>query len=556
MFEVSPLQKLRSQYSPKIPKALRCGWKVIKGANTQAERDGGQIKEMFPHTYGLPMIHLEEGEMVNALKDGINIGVILSGGPAPGGHNVITGLFDGIKQLHESSKLFGFLMGPDGLVNHNYIEITKEIVDKHRNTGGFDMIGSGRTKLEKPEQFDRGIEILHKLNIRAVVIIGGDDSNTNACMMAEYFLQKGENIQVIGCPKTIDGDLKNEDIECSFGFDTATKVYSELIGNIQRDCLSSKKNWHFIKLMGRTASHITLECALKCQPNITLISENIQAKDWRINDVVNYMANIIAQRAAEGKMYGTALIPEGILEFLPSFRVLIDEINEYLSSPQGSHLEMVMKREKVRFMSIQLSEDSSKLLQSLPYEVALQLLEDRDPHGNVMVSKVDTEKLFVGLVAKRLEEMRIEGTFSGKFSTQTHFLGYEGRCAFPSNYDADYCYSLGRTAVALIADGLTGYMATVRNTTHPADECIAGGVPLTKMMYMERRGGQLVPVIKKSLVNVDGKAFEYFERHREKWALEDCYNYPGPIAFYGPRQICDEPTLTIRLELDSTTSFE
>ncbi len=556
MLKISPLQRLRAQYTPKIPSALHSAWQLAIEANADKREEDEMIAQMFPHTFGKGKVSFSEGnEGRNKSDKPIRVGVILSGGQAPGGHNVIAGLYDGIKQLHTDSQLYGFLMGPDGLINHNYIEITRELVDHYRNTGGFDMIGSGRTKLEQKEQFDAGLHILRRLDISALVIVGGDDSNTNAAILAEYYQSINAGIQIIGCPKTIDGDLKGKDIECSFGFDTATKLYAELIGNVQRDCVSAKKYWHFIKLMGRTASHITLECALKCQPNVTIISEEVKANNWRITDLVDYISAIIAKRAERGLMYGTVLVPEGILEFLPSFRRLIDELNDCLSNAELSYLNEKEQDERLSLVASLLSQDNAALLLSLPRYVALQLLEDRDPHGNVQVSKIETEALLVELVERKLKTMAEEGRFHGKFAALTHFFGYEGRCSFPSNFDADYCYSLGRTSVALIFEGLTGYMAIVSNTTHPANECIAGGVPLTRLMHLERRAGTFKPVIRKSLVDLKGEPFAYFSKHREQWAKDDCYIYTGPLAFYGPREICDEPTLTLRLEIDGSPSF-
>ncbi|GAD05181.1 pyrophosphate-fructose 6-phosphate 1-phosphotransferase, beta subunit [Porphyromonas crevioricanis JCM 15906] len=557
MFDISPLQKLRSQYTPKIPVALNGAWRLCTADVPTPDAEAKAIAMMFPHTSGMPRVYLRNSETETSRQEKpLNVGILLSGGQAPGGHNVISGLFDGLKSLHPDSRLYGFLMGPDGLINHKYIELTEALIAPYRNAGGFDMIGSGRTKLEKKEQFDAALLILKHLDISALVIVGGDDSNTNAAILAEYYRSIKAGVQIIGCPKTIDGDLKGREIECSFGFDTATKLYAELIGNVQRDCVSAKKYWHFIKLMGRTASHITLECALKCQPNIAIISEDVKAKDWRIADLVEYIAEVIAKRAERGLMYGIALIPEGILEFLPSFRRLIDELNDYLSRPESDHIKRLARLERTAFVAEHLKPENASLLLSLPQYVALQLLEDRDPHGNVQVSKIETEVLLVELVKERLSQMAAAGRYQGKFAALTHFFGYEGRCSFPSNFDADYCYSLGRTAVALISEGLTGYMATVSNTTHPADHCVAGGVPFTRLMHLERRAGLAKPVIRKSLVDLQGAPFAYFAEHRSRWESEDCYVYPGPLAFYGPREICDEPTLTLRLEIDGTPFFE
>ena len=542
----SALQEARAAYQPKLPKALKGSLTLKEGAATQSVADQEAIKELFPNTYGMPVLTFEPSDEVKEYP-AINIGVILSGGQAPGGHNVIAGLFDGIKAMNKDSKLYGFLLGPAGLIEHKYIELTSDIIDDYRNTGGFDIIGSGRTKLETTEQFDKGLEIIKELNIKAVVIIGGDDSNTNACVLAEYYKQKNTGVQVIGCPKTIDGDLKNEMIETSFGFDTACKVYSEVIGNIQRDCNSAKKYWHFIKLMGRSASHIALECALQTQPNICIISEEVEAKQMTLGDVVDYIAGIVAGRAAEGNNFGTVLIPEGLIEFIPAMKKLIAELNDFLAA-NGEEFAKVPQAEQIKFIADRISAENSAIYTSLPEGVARQLSLDRDPHGNVQVSLIETEKLLSEMVARRLAEWKKEGKFVGKFSAQHHFFGYEGRCAAPSNFDADYCYSLGYNASMLIGQGKTGYMSSVRNTTKPADEWIAGGIPVTMMMNMERRHGEMKPVIQKALVKLNGAPFKYFASKREEWAKNTCYVYPGPIQYFGPSSVCDQPTQTLKLE--------
>ncbi len=542
----SALQEARAAYQPKLPKALKGSLTLKEGAATQSVADQEAIKELFPNTYGMPVLTFEPSDEVKEYP-AINIGVILSGGQAPGGHNVIAGLFDGIKAMNKDSKLYGFLLGPAGLIEHKYIELTSDIIDDYRNTGGFDIIGSGRTKLETTEQFDKGLEIIKELNIKAVVIIGGDDSNTYACVLAEYYKQKNTGVQVIGCPKTIDGDLKNEMIETSFGFDTACKVYSEVIGNIQRDCNSAKKYWHFIKLMGRSASHIALECALQTQPNICIISEEVEAKQMTLGDVVDYIAGIVAGRAAEGNNFGTVLIPEGLIEFIPAMKKLIAELNDFLAA-NGEEFAKVPQAEQIKFIADRISAENSAIYTSLPEGVARQLSLDRDPHGNVQVSLIETEKLLSEMVARRLAEWKKEGKFVGKFSAQHHFFGYEGRCAAPSNFDADYCYSLGYNASMLIGQGKTGYMSSVRNTTKPADEWIAGGIPVTMMMNMERRHGEMKPVIQKALVKLDGAPFKYFASKREEWAKNTCYVYPGPIQYFGPSSVCDQPTQTLKLE--------
>ena len=541
----SALQIARAAYQPKLPKSLKGAVKAVEGAATQSVADQEAIQKLFPNTYGMPLIKFEAGEAVKL--PAMNVGVILSGGQAPGGHNVISGLFDGIKALNPDSKLYGFILGPGGLVDHNYMELTSDIIDEYRNPGGFDIIGSGRTKLEKEDQFEKGLEILKELGIKALVIIGGDDSNTNACVLAEYYAAKKAGVQVIGCPKTIDGDLKNEMIETSFGFDTACKVYSEVIGNIQRDCNSARKYWHFIKLMGRSASHIALECALQVQPNICIISEEVEAKDMSLDDVVTYIAQVVADRAAQGNNFGTVLIPEGLVEFIPAMKRLIAELNDFLAT-NAEEFSQIKKSHQRDYIIRKLSPENSAIYASLPEGVARQLTLDRDPHGNVQVSLIETEKLLSEMVATKLATWKAEGKYVGKFAAQHHFFGYEGRCAAPSNYDADYCYSLGYTASMLIANGKTGYMSSVRNTTAPAEEWIAGGVPITMMMNMERRHGEMKPVIQKALVKLDGAPFKTFAAMRDQWAMTTDYVYPGPIQYFGPTEVCDQPTKTLQLE--------
>ena len=541
--EKSALQQARAAYQPKLPKALQGAVKVKEGQPTQSVGDQEEIKKLFPNTYGMPVVEFEPATEANTKK--MNVGVILSGGQAPGGHNVITGLFDQVKKLNPENRLFGFILGPGGLVDHDYMELTADIIDEYRNTGGFDMIGSGRTKLEKVDQFEKGLEIIRKLDIKAIVIIGGDDSNTNACVLAEYYAAKNYGVQVIGCPKTIDGDLKNEQIETSFGFDTACKTYSELIGNIERDCNSARKYWHFIKVMGRSASHIALECALQTQPNICLVSEEIEEKAMSLDDIVAYIANAVAQRAADGNNFGTVIIPEGVIEFIPAIKKLIAQLNDVLALPEVKDMG---RTETIDFAKSHLTDENLAVFNSLPTGVARQLALDRDPHGNVQVSLIETEKLLSTMVAQKLERMKKEGTFKGKFAAQHHFFGYEGRCAAPSNFDADYCYALGTSAAQLIANGKTGYMAIVKNTTAPAEQWIAGGVPITMMMNMEKRNGEMKPVIRKALVELDGAPFKTFAAQRDRWARETAYVYPGPIQYWGPTEVCDQPTRTLALE--------
>lgn len=543
----SALQIARASYVPKMPSVLNGNVKPVAGEATTSVSDQEEIKSLFPNIYGMPIITFEPSDDDKKLDQPLNVGVILSGGQAPGGHNVIAGIFDGIKDLHPESRLYGFILGPAGLINHKYKELTSDVIDEYRNTGGFDIIGSGRDKLEEKEQFDKGLEILKKLDIKALVIIGGDDSNTNASILAEYYSSINAGVQVVGCPKTIDGDLKNEQIETSFGFDTACKVYSEVIGNIQRDCNSARKYWHFIKLMGRSASHIALETALQTQPNMCIISEEVEAKQQSLDDIVTEIASVVAKRAEMGMDFGTVLIPEGLIEFIPAMKNLIAELNDFLAHNQEEY-DLVRRSAKREYIISKLSKENSEIYASLPETVARQLTLDRDPHGNVQVSLIETEKLLAEMVKTKLEEWTKAGKYTGKFATITHFFGYEGRCAAPSNYDADYTYSLGYTASLLIASGKTGYMSSVRNTTAPASEWIAGGIPITMMMNMERRHGVMKPVIQKALVDLDGKPFKFFAENREKWAYETCFVYPGPIQYFGPTEVSDQPSITLSLE--------
>ena len=550
--DISSLQKARAKYKPKLPASLLNGANVELryGEKTQSIADQEKIEALFPSTYGLPIITFNNKILGNPSK-AVNIGVVLSGGQAPGGHNVVAGLFDGIKSLHQNSKLFGFLGGPGGLVDNKYIEITADFLEGYRNTGGFDIIGSGRTKLERTEQFDAAARNCDALGINAIVIIGGDDSNTNACLLAEYYEGKHILIQVIGCPKTIDGDLKNAHIEASFVFDTACRVYSELIGNLQRDAISSKKYWHFIKLMGRSASHITLECALQTHPNITLIGEEVAHRKMTLIDIVNDMASVIAKRAEKGKNYGIVLVPEGLIEFIPEMNILIGELNEIMAE---KHEAFKPQDEKLDFLVGKLSPESAKAYLTLPHEIRHQLMMDRDPHGNVQVSRIDTEKLMMEMIEVRLNALKSEGKYKGKFSSLNHFFGYEGRCSAPSNFDADYCYGLGYTAAALVGAGKTGYMSSVRNLTKPETEWIAGGIPITMMMNVERRHGEDKPVIQKALVDLDGNPFKELLKSRESWASEDHFVYPGPIQYFGPPEVCDVVTFTLALEHDKSNS--
>ena len=548
---LSPLQKARYQYVPKLPGMLRNGIAEIcvkEGLETSSVADQEKIKALFPNTYGKKEITFQKGENTSMAKKQV-VGVILSGGQAPGGHNVVSGLYDALKATNKENVLYGFKNGPAGLLEDNYLIFDDEYVDQFRNTGGFDIIGSGRTKLETKEQFAVAAEVCKKHGITAIVIIGGDDSNTNAAVLAEYFAENKTGVQVIGCPKTIDGDLKNEDIECSFGFDTATKTYSELIGNIERDANSAKKYWHFVKVMGRSASHVALECALETQPNICLISEEVAEKKMSLSQIANYIADSVEKRAANGNNFGVAIIPEGVVEFVPEFKVLISEINELLAGSKAEAFNALPSwAEKYAFIEKGLTKESMEVFEILPTGIQQQLFLERDPHGNVQVSLIESEKLFSALVKDVLAERKAAGTYKGKFNALHHFFGYEGRCAFPSNFDADYCYSLGYNAFMLIQYGYNGYLSKVSNLSEPAEEWVAGGMPITKMMNIERRHGEDKPVIKKALVELEGKPFKFFEANRNKWAVETAYTYPGAIQYYGPAEVCDLTTRTLALE--------
>ena len=550
MTKVSALQTARYGYQPKLPSVLKNDLKKIVvefGKPTESVADQAELKELFKNTYGKPEALVVKGKNPDVTKQ-INVGVILSGGQAPGGHNVIAGLYDGIKKANKKSKLYGFLGGPSGLIEAKYMEIDDAKMDAYRNTGGFDMIASGRTKIETPEQYTASAETAKKLNLDAIVIIGGDDSNTNAALLAEYFVANNISTRVIGCPKTIDGDLKNELIETSFGFDTACKTYSELIGNIERDANSAKKYWHFIKLMGRSASHIALECELQTQANLCLISEEVEAKKMTLRQITENIANIVAKRAETEGNFGVILIPEGLVEFIPEMKVLIAELNDKMALKADEFNALADFAAKKEWLKANLTAESYATFDSLPDAIATQFLADRDPHGNVQVSRIETEKLLALSVEKKLAEMKAEGKYSGKFSSYCHFFGYEGRCAFPSNFDADYCYALGYNAFVLIASGVTGYLSSVRNLTAPADKWIAGGIPLTMMMNMEQRHGSKKPVIRKALVELDGKPFKEYEAHRDEWAVNTDYLFPGAIQYYGPSEVCDQPTKTLKLE--------
>ena len=554
MTNLSPLQIERLKYQPKLPSSLANGINHLvsqEGSATQSVANQEEIKALFKNTYGKPTITFQTSTE-STPSEVRNVGVILSGGQAPGGHNVIAGLYDALKQANSNNNLYGFLGGPSGIIEGKYVEFNDEFINDYRNTGGFDIIGSGRTKLETEEQFKSALEVCKNLNISAVVIIGGDDSNTNAALLAEWFVANNANIQVIGCPKTIDGDLKNEQIEISFGFDTATKTYGELIGNIERDANSAKKYWHFVKIMGRSASHVALEAALQTQPNITLISEEVEQKKMSLSSIIDYMTDIVVRRSEMGKNFGIAVIPEGLIEFVPELKTMIANLNDIMPTlEKDSKYTSGSDAEKIAIIENTLSSENASVFKSLPALIKSQLLMDRDPHGNVQVSKIETEKLLISMIEEKLAGLKKEGKYSGKFSTQSHFFGYEGRCAFPSNFDADYCYSLGFNAFALINFGLTGYLSSVRNLTEPANDWVAGGVPLTMMMNMERRHGEMKPVIKKALVELDGPVFKKLEANREDWALNDRYLFPGAIQYFGPSSVCDITTVTLQLESEA-----
>ncbi len=552
MKKLSPLQKERLNYQPKLPSVLANGINKLvlkQGEKTQSVADQKEIQELFKNSYGMPTVTFETSDKEEK-RPAKNIGVILSGGQAPGGHNVIAGIFDALKQANPENKLYGFLGGPSGIIDGKYIELTEDIINAYRNTGGFDIIGSGRTKLETEEQFEKALNVCKNLNVTGIVIIGGDDSNTNAALLAEWFLAKNAGIQVIGCPKTIDGDLKNEQIEVSFGFDTATKTYAELVGNIQRDANSAKKYWHFIKLMGRSASHVALEVGLQTHPNITLVSEEVEAKKMSLAQVVDMITKVVVARAEKGKNFGIVLVPEGLIEFIPEVKAMIANLNDKLAELEKdeAYKNASTDAEKFEIITKNLEPENAKVFNSLPAMIKAQLLMDRDPHGNVQVSRIDTEKLLIAMVREQLNKLKAEGKYNGKFSDLAHFFGYEGRCAFPSNFDADYCYSLGFNAFALMNFGLTGYISSIRNLTAPAKDWVAGGIPLTMMMNMEKRHGEMKPVIKKALVEIDGPVFKYLQDHREEWANNEEYLFPGAIQYFGPSEVADITTRTLALE--------
>ncbi len=547
---LSSLQKARYQYSPKLPPAIQGDISKITvdlGEATESMADQQELKTIFRHTYGKPIATMAPGTNPRS-GNKFRVGVILSGGQAPGGHNVIAGIFDALKKANPDSTLWGFQNGPSGLVEDRKIELTPKYIDSFRNTGGFDIIGSGRTKIETAEQFNAVRKVVKENSIDAIVVIGGDDSNTNAALLAEFFQENGDPVQVIGVPKTIDGDLKTEYIETSFGFDTATKTYSELIGNIARDAASAKKYWHFIKLMGRSASHIALECALQTQPTVCIISEEVREKQWTLADIVASIVEVVKKRAENGENFGVVLVPEGLIEFIPEVGSLIEDLNDLMAEHATYFGSLNTFENQAEWINKNLNRDSSYVFSTLPNEIQRQLLMDRDPHGNVQVSRIETENLLIEMVSSRLREMKSEGLYSGSFSSQHHFFGYEGRCAFPSNFDADYTYSLGYNAFLLIANGLTGYISSIRNLAQPADSWIAGGIPLTMMMNLEQRHGSKKPVIRKALVELDGAPFKRFAAHRDQWAVTTSFAFPGAIQYFGPDEVCNMPTATLTLE--------
>lgn len=541
------------------------------GTPAQDAAHQAEIASLFPHTYGMPIVHLIKGKSTINNKP-LRAAALFSGGQAPGGHNVIAGLYDALKKAHPDSVLYGFLGGPDGLLTGNAMEITSGIIAQYSNTGGFDMIGTGRTKIETPEQVAAAIKTVQQLALDAVVIIGGDDSNTNAAVLAEYFVQHRVSTQIIGVPKTIDGDLRYKHtgcssipcahpdtssgspntscarIETSFGFDTATKIYADLIGTIARDTSSSKKHWHFIKLMGRYASHITLECALRTQPNVSLIAEEIADKNMTLQQVAHLITDAVVKRAAHGESFGIVLIPEGIIEFIPEIKTLIRELNAAIEQYPTAFAALSAFDKKRAWLGEHISTESAQVLCSIPEDIVKELLMDRDEHGNLQVSRIETEHLLVGLVKKQLAELKAAGVYKGKFSAQTHFFGYEGRSEFPSNFDANYCYALGRTCCVLIANRLTGYMTSVYNLAAPPAEWQPCGIPLTKLMDMEVRAGKPKPVIKKAIVDLNAQPFKTFAAHRDRWAVETTYIFPGPIQYFGSAELCDECPKSLLLE--------
>ena len=547
----SKLQQHRCKYQPVLPAILQKGPAAVKaklGKATKSVADQATVKKMFPNTYGLPEITFVKGANSAVAKKAVRVGVVLSGGQAPGGHNVIAGLLDGLKKANSKNKLFGFLGGPSGIVDNKFIEITPALMKDYRNTGGFDLIQSGRTKIETDEQLCAAKDNLLANKMDALIVVGGDDSNTNACVIAEYLKQQGVDVTVIGVPKTIDGDLKNAQIETSFGFDTATKIYAEMVGNICRDVNSARKYWHFVRLMGRSASHIALEVAFKTQPNVVLIGEEVLAKKMTLAQVVDYLAGIIAKRAEMGKNFGVCLVPEGLIEFIPEMKELIAALNDMLSDHEAELAKMTTVAEKKEFIISKLPAKLAALMKSLPAGIASQLMLDRDPHGNVQVSLIETEKLLVEMLRVKLAEMKKAGKYNGKFSAITHFFGYEGRCGVPSTFDANYTYALGYNAAVLALNKCSGYLSSVRKLTKKAKDWECGGIPLTMMMNIERRKGKEKPVIRKALVELKGEPFKFLAKNRGEWALTESYIFPGPIQYFGPEDVTDMTTITLAFE--------
>lgn len=549
--QCSVLQKHRLSYKPVLPKVLQkgpVGVVAVMGKATKSVADQAAVKKMFPNTYGMPQISFKAGTNKNITKKAVRVAVVLSGGQAPGGHNVIAGLLDGLKKANSKNKLFGFLGGPSGILENKFIEITPNLMADYRNTGGFDMIQSGRTKIETDEQLATAKENILKNKIDALVIIGGDDSNTNAGIIAEYFKQQKVDTSVIGVPKTIDGDLKNEHIEASFGFDTATKIYSEMVGNICRDVNSARKYWHFIRLMGRSASHIALEVAFKTHPNIVLIGEEVLAKKMTLAQIVDSLAKVVVARAKDKKNFGVVLVPEGLIEFIPEMKALIAALNDLLADNEKELNACKSFEEKKKFIISKLPANLAKLMDSLPSDIAAQLMLERDPHGNVQVSLIETEKLLVKMLKTKLAGLKKQGKYNGKFSAIMHFFGYEGRCGVPSAFDTNYTYALGYNASVLALNKCSGYLSSIKNLVKKPQDWQCGGIPLTMMMNMERRKGKEKPVIKKALVELKGRPFKFLCAHREVWAKTESYIFPGPIQYYGPAEITDITTYTLKFE--------
>ncbi|BBI17091.1 diphosphate--fructose-6-phosphate 1-phosphotransferase [Neochlamydia sp. S13] len=542
----STLQKIRMEYQPLLPPLLNDIHSLALIPTGNLVVKDSALAHLFPHTYQRPHLKVAKSQIQEQFP--MRIGFVFSGGQAAGGHNIASGLFDSLKKLHVDSQLFGFLGGPDGIVKNKYIEINAEVLASYRNQGGFNLIGAGRTKIETSQQFLAAAQTVKDLKLDGLVIVGGDDSNTNAALLAEYFLSQGMATKVIGVPKTIDGDLKNEFIELSFGFDSATKTYSEFVGNILVDALSAEKYTFFIKLMGRTASHIVLEVALNTHPNLALIGEEVEAQGWTLQDITHIIADLIIERAKSGKNYGAILIPEGLIEFIPEYKILIKELNTLLSTKQmyAEKIEsLIPNQEKINYIKSFLSLKAQQSLQTLPEDIQMQLLLDRDPHGNVQVAKIDTERLLIETVRQELTKRLAQHSSVVKFNPQPLFCGYEGRACLPSNFDSQYCYTLGHLATLLIQAGATGYMACIQKLNEPIENWELCGVPLVSMIHLEERHGKTKPVIKKALVELTSPIFNYFKQESVKWRLNDDYINPGPMQFFGPEEITHSKPFTL-----------